>query len=181
MARRIALSGVHVRRTGCRSWGTVRPPCASFLVFPTPACIADVLQRLNDKDLAHLWKEDETIGWIYQYFNDRRKSVRRRCVMFRRSPRNTRELAVRNQFFTPRYVVEFLTDNTLGRIWYEMQQGETSLKDECRIWSVAQTKSSSTLTSSHPKPNLPLQELSQEELLNDPSIFYTEPRKTHVT
>ena len=41
-------------------------------------------------------------------------------------PRNSRELAVRNQFFTPRYVVEFLTDNTLGRIWYEMTQGLTS-------------------------------------------------------
>ena len=48
------------------------------------------------------------------------------------APRNSRELAVRNQFFTPRYVVEFLTDNTLGRIWYEMQQGQTTLKDKCR-------------------------------------------------
>ena len=44
------------------------------------------------------------------------------------APRNSRELAVRNQFFTPRYVVEFLTDNTLGRIWYEMTRGETSLE-----------------------------------------------------
>ena len=38
------------------------------------------------------------------------------------APRNSRELAVRNQFFTPRYVVQFLTDNTLGRIWYEMRR-----------------------------------------------------------
>jgi hypothetical protein len=44
------------------------------------------------------------------------------------APRNSRELAVRNQFFTPRYVVEFLTDNTLGRIWYEMIRGKTRLK-----------------------------------------------------
>src|SRR5262245_30151209 len=48
------------------------------------------------------------------------------------APRNSRELAVRNQFFTPRYVVEFLTDNTLGRIWYEMTKGETRLKEQCR-------------------------------------------------
>ena len=48
-------------------------------------------------------------------------------------PRNNRELAVRNQFFTPRYVVEFLTDNTLGRIWYEMHKGRTILKEECRF------------------------------------------------
>ena len=31
------------------------------------------------------------------------------------APRNSRELAVRNQFFTPRYVVDFLVQNTLGR------------------------------------------------------------------
>jgi hypothetical protein len=50
----------------------------------------------------------------------------------RQAPRNSRELAVRNQFFTPRYVVEFLTDNTLGRIWYEMTQGRTALAETCR-------------------------------------------------
>ena len=42
------------------------------------------------------------------------------------------ELAFRNQFFTPRYVVEFLTNNTLGRIWYEMRKGDAKLKDQCR-------------------------------------------------
>src|SRR5690606_24708016 len=31
------------------------------------------------------------------------------------APRDSRELAVRNQFFTPRYVVDFLVQNTLGR------------------------------------------------------------------
>ena len=29
-------------------------------------------------------------------------------------------------------MVEFLTDNTLGRIWYEMRKGDTKLKDQCR-------------------------------------------------
>ena len=48
------------------------------------------------------------------------------------APRTSRELAVRNQFFTPRYVVEFLTDNTLGRTWYEMRRGETVLIEQCQ-------------------------------------------------
>ena len=42
------------------------------------------------------------------------------------APRNSRELAVRNQFFTPRYVVQFLVDNTLGRTWIEMTEGDTA-------------------------------------------------------
>ena len=99
-------------------------------VFPSERCIEDVLAELNKPELTHLWTEDETIGWVYQYFNppEERKAMRDAS----QAPRNSRELAVRNQFFTPRYVVEFLTDNTLGRIWYEMRKGDTALKEECR-------------------------------------------------
>ncbi|MFZ4386445.1 MAG: Eco57I restriction-modification methylase domain-containing protein, partial [Chloroflexota bacterium] len=74
------------------------------------------------------------IGWVYQYYNDpgERDRMRKEST----APRTSRELAVRNQFFTPRYVVEFLADNTLGRTWYEMRQGDTRLRQECRhlIW-----------------------------------------------
>ncbi len=99
------------------------------LVFPRERCLEQVLSLLNRADLAHLWKEDETIGWIYQYFNSKeeREAMREASA----APRNSRELAVRNQFFTPRYVVEFLVDNTLGRIWYDMRQGRTGLKGSC--------------------------------------------------
>jgi len=99
-------------------------------VFPSERCMEDVLAELNKPELTHLWTEDETIGWVYQYFNPKEERDAMRKAS--RSPRNTREMAVRNQFFTPRYVVEFLTDNTLGRIWYEMRKGDTVLKEECR-------------------------------------------------
>lgn len=98
-------------------------------LWPRPNALDDLLETLNEPELADLWSQDETIGWIYQYFNaDDVKQMRKESS----APRNSRELAVRNQFFTPRYVVEFLTDNTLGRIWYEMNQGQTLLKDQCR-------------------------------------------------
>src|SRR5262249_40378375 len=38
---------------------------------------------------------------------------------------------VRNQFFTPRYVVQFLVDNTLGRLWLEMHGEQTDLARLC--------------------------------------------------
>ena len=100
------------------------------LLFPRESALLQLFDQLNQPDLKELWKADETIGWIYQYFNDEaeRKKMREDSA----APRNSRELAVRNQFFTPRYVVEFLTDNTLGRIWYEMTKGQTRLKDQCR-------------------------------------------------
>lgn len=38
-------------------------------VFPSERCMEDVLAELNKTELTHLWTEDETIGWVYQYFN----------------------------------------------------------------------------------------------------------------
>lgn len=100
------------------------------ILFPNPVCLDAILEALNRPDLEAVWSEDETIGWIYQYFTppELRDQVRKESS----APRNSYELAFRNQFYTPRYVVEFLTDNTLGRTWYEMRQGETRLKEQCR-------------------------------------------------
>ena len=89
-----------------------------------------MLDLLNNEELKGIWSEDETIGWVYQYFTP--KELRDQARKESQAPRNSYELAFRNQFFTPRYVVEFLTDNTLGRTWYEMRKGNTKLKDQCR-------------------------------------------------
>lgn len=104
---------------------------ANALLFPRHRALADVLDQLNASDLGFLWMSDETIGWVYQYFNssDEIRAMRKASS----TPRTGRELAVRNQFFTPRFVVEFLTDNTLGRIWYEMRKGRTGLTEQCRM------------------------------------------------
>ncbi len=39
-------------------------------LWPGPKALDDLLETLNDPQLADVWAEDETIGWIYQYFND---------------------------------------------------------------------------------------------------------------
>jgi hypothetical protein len=85
--------------------------------------------RTLNPEPATIWEQDETIGWVYQFFNGQaeRKTMREQS----QAPRNSRELAVRNQFLTPRYVVQFLTDNTLGRIWYEMRNTHTALAERC--------------------------------------------------
>lgn len=101
----------------------------SSVLWPKRATFEQLLELLNATDLACVWGEDETIGWVYQFFNgqDERRKMREES----QAPRNSRELAVRNQFFTPRYVVQFLTDNTLGRIWYEMRGTKTVLAERC--------------------------------------------------
>ncbi|MBR2514421.1 MAG: BREX-1 system adenine-specific DNA-methyltransferase PglX [Halomonas sp.] len=99
-------------------------------LFPRETALNALLELLNDHEIGPLWALDETIGWIYQYFNsqEERKAMRKAS----QAPRNSRELAVRNQFFTPRYVVEFLVDNTLGRQWFNATGGTTPLRDSCQ-------------------------------------------------
>ena len=105
-------------------------------LFPRESALLQLLALLNSSEIEPLWGEDETIGWIYQYFNsvEERKKMREA-----RAPRNSRELAVRNQFFTPRYVVEFLVDNTLGRLWLNATGGVTDLRVRCQYLLLAQT------------------------------------------
>jgi hypothetical protein len=144
-------------------------------VFPSERCMEDVLGELNKPGLTHLWTEDETIGWVYQYFNppEERRAMRDASA----APRNSRELAVRNQFFTPRYVVEFLTDNTLGRIWYEMRKGDTALKDECRY--LVRRPNEVFLAAGEKAPPEPevRTDLSHEELLKQPVHIEHRPKK----
>jgi hypothetical protein len=151
------------------------PRDPASLLWPKRAALLDLLDILNRPELAELWIEDETLGWVYQYFNGdaERKKMREESS----APRNSRELAVRNQFFTPRYVVEFLTDNTLGRIWYEMRQGNTGLKDRCR-YLVRRPNEIWLQPGEEPPTQADADEgLSQEELLRQPVYIPHRPLK----
>ena len=145
-------------------------------LFPRESVLTELLSLINDPEINQLWGEDETIGWIYQYFNS--KEERKAMRDASQAPRNSRELAVRNQFFTPRYVVEFLTDNTLGRIWFEMRKGATGLKDTCQylvrrpnvIFMAEGEEAPETGASDE-------EDLTQEELLNQPVHIPHRPLK----
>lgn len=102
------------------------------VLWPKRATFEGLLEVLNTPDLAKVWADDETIGWVYQFFNSGEERKRMRDES--QAPRNSRELAVRNQFFTPRYVVEFLVDNTLGRTWLQMHGEGSVLAERCRYF-----------------------------------------------
>jgi hypothetical protein len=152
----------------------------SGILWPRRPALIGLLEILNQSGLAGVWAEDETIGWIYQYYND--EGERRQMREESPAPRNSRELAVRNQFFTPRYVVEFLTDNTLGRLWYEMTQDQTRLKEQCRylvrrpieIFLKPGESEPESASGSNAKTG---ENLTQEELLRQPVHIPHRPLK----
>lgn len=80
---------------------------------PSTPALEEIVTLLGSPEATQLWLAPDTLGWAYQFFNtaDERRLMREGAA----APRTSRELAVRNQFFTPRYVVDFLVQNTLGR------------------------------------------------------------------
>src|SRR5690606_24108745 len=135
-------------------------------VFPPQRVLDQVLDLINSAELADIWTADETIGWLYQYFTP--KELRDKARSESQAPRNSYELAFRNQFYTPRYVVEFLTDNTLGRTWYEMLQGDTALIEHCQYLVRRPTEIFLAQGEDAPESDIDTSALSQEELLQQP-------------
>lgn len=93
-------------------------------LFPEGQALKRVLELLNQPEISAVWDVDETLGWVYQYFTP--KDLRDKARKESSAPRNSYELSFRNQFYTPEYVVQFLAENTLGRLWWEMHP-ETSI------------------------------------------------------
>jgi hypothetical protein len=156
-------------------------------LYPRQKTLDEVLELLNNGGIKseeaelsdqwpQIWSQDETIGWVYQYFTP--KELRDQARKESSAPRNSYELAFRNQFFTPRYVVEFLTDNTLGRIWYEMRKGDTRLNDQCRYMVRRPTEIFLKEGEQRPKDTTEgKDDLSQEELLKFPVYIPHRPKK----
>ncbi len=144
-------------------------------IYPPQRILDEVMALVNDVELKDIWAQDETIGWIYQYFTP--KELRDKARKESQAPRNSYELAFRNQFFTPRYVVEFLSDNTLGRIWYEMRKGETVLRDRCQYLIRRPTEIFLKEGEEPPKSKDAHEYLSQEEQLRQPVYISHRPKK----
>ena len=98
---------------------------------PSPATLVTAVEMLNDPLLANIWQHDETIGWVYQFFPPR--EMREEARQQSPAPRNREELAFRNQFYTPRYVVEYLADNALAAQWVARVEGRSALVDQCAM------------------------------------------------
>jgi hypothetical protein len=127
-----------------------------------------VLEEINAEEISPAWDEEEAIGWVYQYYTPREQREEARKAS--QAPRDSYELSFRNQFYTPRYVVQFLADNTLGRLWHEMRGGETDLKEHC-VYMVRQPDEVflSSLTSGEDSSDRRFAEMARGLLTGDES------------
>lgn len=73
----------------------------------TDSVIAKLIAEVPEKD----WEQIEAIGWLYQfYISERKEEVIGRVV-------ETDDIPAATQLFTPNWIVQYLVQNSLGRLW----------------------------------------------------------------
>jgi hypothetical protein len=71
--------------------------------------VADFRENLTDEDC----QNEEVLGWFYQYYISERKDE----VMGRNAAVPKQDIPAVTQLFTPHWIVRYLVENSLGRLW----------------------------------------------------------------
>ncbi|TXL64463.1 BREX-1 system adenine-specific DNA-methyltransferase PglX [Cerasibacillus terrae] len=69
----------------------------------------------TDQILEEDWKEVEIIGWMYQYYI----AVENERVIRAKKRYKKEEIPYATQLFTPKWIVRYMVQNSLGRYWIE--------------------------------------------------------------
>lgn len=86
-----------------------------------------VINRLvKDDELTSSFQEVEVIGWLYQYYMSERKE---QAGGLRNNSVSKDDLPVVTQLFTPRWIVEYMVQNSLGKL-YNAIKPENHLVDK---------------------------------------------------
>ncbi len=97
---------------------------ATELLFPDALLKADsVLGEMAKLD-ADSWNEIQVIGWLYQYYNTQLKDET--FELLKKNVKITKDrIGAATQLFTPEWIVDYMVENSLGRLWLEGHPDET--------------------------------------------------------
>ncbi len=76
------------------------------------------------------WEEVEIIGWLYQYYIAEEKDR----VIKAKKKYKKEEIPFATQLFTPKWIVKYMVQNSLGRYWIESHPEDEELKKEWEFY-----------------------------------------------
>lgn len=100
-------------------------------LFPRLPALNAFLALLNAPELTPAWQAEETIGWIYQFFNERENEFVFDRLFKQKQKIRRQDIPAATQRYTPRWIVRFLVENSLGRLWVQMHP-DSRLADQLR-------------------------------------------------
>lgn len=82
-----------------------------------------------------IWESDDILGWLYESYNNAKK------IAFKESKEKTTydKVSLQSQVYTPRWVVEFLVENSLGKLYLEMYP-DSEIKENYKIANAPKTR-----------------------------------------
>ncbi len=81
--------------------------------------VSDIRIGMSDDDCQH----EEILGWLYQfYISDENERLIKTKNVYKKN-----ELAPASQLFTPKWIVKYMVDNTLGQLWSEINPSTSIL------------------------------------------------------
>lgn len=89
------------------------------LLFPNNGLSGDsfIAKMIDETDETEDWQDAiQTIGWLYQYYNDERKNE---VINIYKGTVKKEDIPAATQLFTTDWVVCYMVDNSLGRYWIE--------------------------------------------------------------
>jgi hypothetical protein len=87
---------------------------ATLLLLPDNLLHSDsVIRQLVGGSEEADWDKVEVLGWLYQFYISEKKDA----VMARKSAVPTEDIPAVTQLFTPHWIVRYLVENSLGRLW----------------------------------------------------------------
>jgi N-6 DNA Methylase len=91
-------------------------------LFPRPAALKQLIDMLNAPGLSGSWApgSEETIGWVYQYFNEEEKAQVFERLFKQKLKIRREDIPAATELFTPSWIVRWIVHNTLGRMWVQM-------------------------------------------------------------
>ncbi len=77
--------------------------------------VTDVVNGMAEEDC----REVEIIGWLYQFYISEKKDE----VFASKSAVKKEDIPAATQLFTPRWIVEYMVQNTVGKLWLQNRPG----------------------------------------------------------
>lgn len=82
--------------------------------------VRDLVESIDEEDFK---EEVEIIGWMYQYYISEKKDEV--FAALKKNKKITKEnIPAATQLFTPKWIVKYMTENSLGRLWQESHPDE---------------------------------------------------------
>ncbi|MCR4638955.1 BREX-1 system adenine-specific DNA-methyltransferase PglX [Ruminococcus sp.] len=126
--------------TQCNAFGEILPGMFSgitdftILLFPDNVLReGSVLEQMITLIPEEDWKDQvQIIGWLYQYYNSEKKDAVF-AAMSNKVKVSKENIAAATQLFTPDWIVRYMVENSLGRLWVD-GHADTSARSEWKYY-----------------------------------------------